>query len=435
VPLQWLGLACVLHTLVFGVTWWHVSGPLILSGAPGSLVVALGRLAGLLAGSAALLQVILVSRLPWLEPSLGCDRLYRLHRCVGFVVAPLFFSHPLLLTVGYARRYEVSLGQQFGDLATGLPHTWLAIPAVVIIVLAVTSSLPPIRRRLTYDAWHGSHLALYVAIALASLHQASGAEMIGQSWPQQYWVGLHVGVIGALVIFRVGRPLFRFARHTFRIDRIVAESDDVTSVYLTGRRLGRFAFNAGQYANVSFLSKGYWAPHPFSFSAAPNGRFLRITIKAVGDFTHRIRHLTPGGFALLEGPLGAFTASASIDRKYLMVAGGIGITPIRALIESLAAADRDVVLVYAARTASDLVFAAELRALTPHCHYILSQAATSDNGCERGRIDRSLLQRLVPDVQEREAFVCGPSTMMRGVVSALRALGVSGSRIHYERFA
>ena len=425
----------MLHTCGFSVTWWHVSGPLIVSGTPGSLIVALGRLAGLLAGSAVLLQVVLVSRLPWLEPSLGCDRLYRWHRCVGFLVAPLFFSHPLLLTFGYARRYDVSIGQQFGDLATGSPQTSLAIAAIVIILLAVTSSLPPIRRRLTYDAWHGGHLALYVAIGLASLHQASGAEMIGPSGWQQYWVGVHVVVIGALVIFRAGRPLFRFGRHRFQIDRIVAESDDVTSVYLTGRRLERFAFSAGQYANVSFLSKGHWAPHPFSFSAAPNGRFVRISIKAVGDFTRRIRHLTPGALALLEGPLGAFTASASIDRKYLMVAGGIGITPIRALIESLAAAERDVVLVYAARTASDLVFAAELRALTPHCHFILSQAATSENGCERGRIDRPLLERLVPDALEREAFVCGPPTMMTGVVSALRALGVSGSRIHYERFA
>src|SRR5204863_76397 len=121
-------------------------------------------------------------------------------------------------------------------------------------------------------------------------------------------------------------------------------SDDVTSVYLTGRRLDRFSFRAGQYANVGFLTKGLWAPHPFSFSAAPNGRFVRISIKAVGDFTRRIRHLAPGSVVLLEGPLGAFTAGASIGRKYLMVAGGIGITPIRALIESLAAGDGDVLL-------------------------------------------------------------------------------------------
>jgi len=433
-PLQWFAGACVVHICAVGGAWWHISGALISSGAPGGRLVALGRLIGLLVASAVLLQVALITRLPWIEPSVGCDRLFRLHRYLGFVVASLIVSHPVLLTIGYARRRHVSISRQFIDIATSWPYAWLAIAAIVIIALVVASSVPPIRRHLTYDVWHVGHLAMYIAIALAFLHQARGAEMLKQPWWRWYWVALHLAVIGALVVFRAGRPVFNLARHRFRIDRIVSESGDVTSVYLTGRRLERFSFRAGQYANVGILTKGLWVPHPFSFSAAPNGRFLRISIKAVGDFTRRIHHLTPGAFVLLEGPLGAFTAGASIGRKYLMVAGGIGITPIRALIESFPAADRDVVLVYGARTVNDLVFAAELRLLTPRCHFILSQPATTDDGHERGRLDRTMLERLVPDVQEREAFVCGPPPMMKSVIGALRALQVSGSRIHYERF-
>jgi len=284
---------------------------------------------------------------------------------------------------------------------------------------------------------------MYVALGFASLHQASGAEIAGQVWWADYWVALHLAVIGCLVVFRAGRPILGYARHRFRIDRIVAESDDVTSVYLTGRRLDRFTFRPGQYANVVFLSKGRWSPHPFSFSAAPNGQFLRVSIKAAGDFTDRIRELTPGTPALLEGPLGAFTAARPGD-KYLMVAGGIGITPIRALIESLAAAGRDIVLLYSVKTANDLVFASELRALTPRCHFILSRhtesttstgtGATSD-GHERGRIDLPMLARLVPDVRDREVFICGPQPMMKAVAAALGALQVRESSIHYEQFA
>jgi predicted ferric reductase len=435
-PLLCFGGACVLHICALGLAWWHISGALILSGAPGSRMVALGRLIGLLVGSAVLLQLALVSRLPWIEPSLGCDRLYRLHRYCGFVVAALFLGHPVLLTLGNARRHHVAPSRQFLDIATDWPYARPAIVASVIIALVVASSVPPLRRRLTYDAWHGGHLAMYFAVGLASLHQASGAEMLKQLWWGWYWMALHFAVVGALVVFRAGRPLFKLAQHRFRIDRIVSESDDVTSVYLTGRRLERFSFRAGQYANVAFLTKGLWVPHPFSFSSAPNGRFLRISIKAVGDFTSRIRDLTPGAVVLLEGPLGAFTtAGAAIGRKYLMVAGGIGITPIRALIESLAVDDRDVVLVYAARTVNDLVFAAELRGLTPRCHFVLSLAANTDDGHEHGRVDGAMLARLVPDVQEREAFVCGPPPMMNSVIGALRVLGVSGSRIHHERFA
>ena len=370
---------------------------------------------------------------------MGCDRLYRLHRRLGFLIGSLFLAHPALLTLGYARRHHVSISRQFVEFAADWP-TRLAIAAAVVIVLMVASSVSAIRRRLTHETWHASHLAMYVALGLASLHQANGAEIAGQPWWAAYWVALHIAVIGSLVVFRAGRPIVRSARHRFRIDRIVTESDDVTSVYVTGRHLERFSYRPGQYANVVFLSKGRWSPHPFSFSTAPNGRFLRVSIKAAGDFTNRICELTPGTPVLLEGPLGAFTAARLRD-KYLMVAGGIGITPIRALIESLAAAGRDIVLLYSVKTANDLVFASELRALTARCHFVLSRytegtAAGEDPvGYERGRIDRRMLVRLVPDVRDREVFICGPQPMMKAVAAALGELQVRESSIHYEQFA
>jgi predicted ferric reductase len=441
-PAQWLAAACLLHVAALGIAWWHVSSRLMLNGELGGRAVALGRFAGLLVGSGVLLQLVLVSRLPWIEPSVGCDRLYRLHRRLGFTLGSLFLAHPALLTVGYADRQQLSVSRQFMEFAADWP-TGLAIAALVVIAIMVVSSTPVIRRRLTYETWHVSHLAMYVALGVASWHQANGAEIAGQAWWADYWVALHVAVIGCLVVFRAGRPIFRCARHRFRIDRIVTESDDVTSVYLTGRQLDRFMFRPGQYANVAFLSKGRWAPHPFSFSAAPNGQFLRVSIKAAGDFTDRIRELTPGTLALIEGPLGAFTAAEPRD-KYLMVAGGIGITPIRALMESLAAAGRDIVLLYSVKTANDLVFASELRALTARCHFILSRCTENAESTktgetnvehERGRIDLRMLARLVPDVQDREVFICGPQPMMKAVAAALGALRVRESSIHYEQFA
>jgi predicted ferric reductase len=441
-PVQWLAVACLLHSAALGVAWWHASSRMLLNGHSGGRELALGRLAGLLVGSGVLLQLILVSRLPGLEPSVGSDRLYCWHRRIGFTLGSLFLTHPALVTVGYARRYQLSVTRQLMEFAAHWP-TRLAIAALIVIALMVASSTPLIRRRLTYETWHVSHLAMYVALGLASWHQANGAEIAGQPWWADYWIGLHLTVFGLLVVFRAGRPIFRGAKHRFRIDKIVSESSDVTSVYLTGRRIDRFTFRPGQYANVMFLSKGRWSPHPFSFSAAPNGQFLRVSIKAAGDFTNRIRELTPGTLALLEGPLGAFIAAERRD-KYLMVAGGIGITPIRALIESLAAAGRDIVLLYSAKTPNDLVFASELRALTAHCHFIVSRdtenptstaTGKSTVGHERGRIDLRMLARLVPDVQDREAFICGPQPMMKAVAAALGALQVPESSIHYEQFA
>jgi predicted ferric reductase len=434
-PAQWLGTACVLHASVVGAAWWHVSGGLLSHGHPGAPAVALGRLAGLLVSSAVLLQLVFVSRLPWIEASVGCDRLFRWHRRLGFVIGSGFLGHPALLILGYARRHHESFSDQFMEIARDWPYVWLAMIATVVIVAAATLSTPFLRRRLTYEAWHVSHLAMYVAVGFASLHQLNGAELTGQRWLVWYWVALHAAAMGCLAVFRAGRPILGFARHRFRIDKIVRESPDVFSVYLTGRRLNRFNFRSGQYANVAFISKGLWAPHPFSFSAAPNGRFVRVSVKAVGDFTSRIHELTPGTTALIEGPLGRFTASTSGRDKYLMVAGGIGITPIRALIESLVAAHRDVVLLYAVKTAKDLVFASELRRLTTHCHFVLSQSDDVTDGHEHGRIDDAMLRRLVPDALDREVFVCGPPLMMQAVIAALRAVQIRMAQIHYERFA
>ena len=92
-------------------------------------------------------------------------------------------------------------------------------------------------------------------------------------------------------------------------------------------------------------------------------------------------------------------------------------------------------LLYAVKTAKDLVFASELRVLTAHCHFILSQSAGASDGYEHGRIDRSMLARLVPDVRDREVFVCGPPLMMQAVIATLHAFQIRGSQIHYERFA
>src|SRR5258708_10728271 len=126
-PAQWLGTACVAHAVAIGTVWWHVSGGLLFGGHPGGRAVALGRLAGLLVSSAVLLQLALVSRLPGIEPSLGCDRLYRLHRRLGFAIGSLFLGHPALLTFGYARWHHLSLRRQFVDIARDLPH---ALPAI-----------------------------------------------------------------------------------------------------------------------------------------------------------------------------------------------------------------------------------------------------------------------------------------------------------------
>src|SRR5574342_648562 len=126
-PAQWLATACAVHAVAIGTAWWHVSGDLLFSGQPGGPAVAFGRLTGLLVSSAVLLQLVLVSRLPGIEPSLGSDRLQRLHRRLGFAIGSLFLGHPAWLILGYARWHHLSPRLQFAEIARELPHAWPAI--------------------------------------------------------------------------------------------------------------------------------------------------------------------------------------------------------------------------------------------------------------------------------------------------------------------
>ena len=282
---------------------------------------------------------------------------------------------------------------------------------------------------------------LYVAIGLAFLHQvSSGSDFTDHAAFRYYWYALYAFVIVNLLGYRFVRPALAFFRHRFTVTRVVPEPGDVTSVYIGGRNLERFAIEAGQFMIVRFLAKGYrWEAHPFSMSCFPDGRQLRLSIKRLGDFTRRIPELKPGTSVLIDGPHGVFTARQCAADKVLLIAGGIGITPVRSLAEELVGAGRDVVLVYGNRNGQTVVFKDELDELVARAggrlrvHYVMSD----DPGWpgEKGRIDRDRLARLVPDIAGREVYFCGPPVMRKGIRAALASLGVAASRIHDERFA
>ena len=140
------------------------------------------------------------------------------------------------------------------------------------------------------------------------------------------------------------------------------ESSDVVSVYLTGRRLDRLPVRAGQFLTVRFLDGPGWSrANPFSLSAAPDGRSLRITAKALGAGSARLAHLRPGTRVLFEGPYGRLSSRARTRPKVLLAGAGVGITPLRALAEGLEYAPGDAVLLD--RFTAEPLFVAELQAL------------------------------------------------------------------------
>ena len=132
------------------------------------------------------------------------------------------------------------------------------------------------------------HLSAYAAIALAWFHQIpTGNEFVIAELASDYWRGLYAATLAAVVFFRVVVPASDVLRHGLRVAAVDVEAPGVVSLRLTGRNLDRLGARPGQFFLWRFLTRDrWWKSHPFSLSAAPDGRSLRITVKGLGDFTN-----------------------------------------------------------------------------------------------------------------------------------------------------
>ena len=433
-------LAQVLVVIGFWA-WDHINHPLgnMLTGPVVGQYLAYGRLAGLMVALVILLQLLMIGRVAWIEQIFGLDQLSRIHHVTGFSLIIFLLAHPLLVTAGHAMQAEVGLVAQFLDFIKTWDDILPALIGVVILLVAVMGSLAIVRRCVSFEAWHGLHFLLYLAIALIIGHQlVLGHDLTGNPLFLIYWCGLYLFVLGNLLVYRIGRPLWNYRVHRFRVARLVPESADVTSVYIEGRAMNRFRMEGGQFVLVRFLARGFrWQAHPFSLSMPPNGETVRLTIKQLGDYTRQIPQLKPGTPVIIDGPHGIFTARRTTSAKVLLIAGGIGITPIRAMAGRLLEAGRDVLLLYANRNAAGVVFRNEIEELTAafparfKVVYVMSDEPSWPG--EKGFLDAERMTRLVPDLKERDAYLCGPPPMMKKVRIILRQQGAK--RIFYERFS
>src|SRR3954470_6178567 len=302
-----LGLAAVAaaNGLVVVALWWRAGG---LHEAHGTaqVLVSLGRITGLLGAYLSLVMILLLGRIPVVDRAIGLDRLARWHRWIGHACLWLLVAHTVLIAAGYTVGDRVSLWSEAGRLISTYPGVITATAGLVVLIGVVVSSVVIVRRRLRYETWYFVHLYAYLAIALAFSHQiATGTEFVGRTGARAYWIALYAATLGALVVFRVLAPLVRGARLRLRVERVVEEGPGVVSVEIGGGRLERLGARAGQFFGWRFLTRDrWWEVHPFSLSAAPDGRRLRITVKDRGDFTARLAGIRPGTRVLVEGPYG-----------------------------------------------------------------------------------------------------------------------------------
>ena len=429
-----------LRALFYGIAaaiagLWLKGGGLTGVHDPATLLISAGRLTGLFGAYLLLLQVLLMARLPFLQWTVGFDTLMRRHRLSGKVSLLLILAHVATITVGYALQGKISIADQAGQFLTSWPDMVPALIGTLLLIAVAATSIAIARRRLRYETWYAVHLMAYLGIFLTWFHQIpTGNEFIGAPLAAAFWTALYVGTLQLVVLFRLLQPALGFLWHRMRVAEVTPEGPGVVSLRIIGHHLDWLNARPGQWLSWRFLDGERWREaHPFSLSAAPDGRSFRITIKDLGDFSHALAGVKPGTFVLAEGPFGSFTAEAKTRDRAALIAGGVGITPIRALLEEL---QGDVVLIYRAERAGDLLFRDELDALARQrgitIRYVLGDHRAPGNAHLLGR---EHLRGLLPDIAGRDVYLCGPVGMIRSVGRTLHGLGVPQAQIHIDEFA
>jgi predicted ferric reductase len=418
--------------------WWVGSGHDGVRTLADALNVT-GRVTGLIGTYLVLWELLLMARIPWLDDAFGMEGLVILHRRNGFLILWLLVTHGVAQTIGYAMDNGFGIVQQLGDFIDHYDGLVPAIAGLLLLIAVAALSMSAARRRLSYQTWYFIHLYAYLAVALAFAHELTvGIDFIRAPLSVAYWWTLYAAVGAALLVFRVGRPVLRYERHRFRVERVEREAHEAISIYVSGRDVGSMPFEAGQFFLWRFLDGTRWyEAHPFSLSSGPGTPHLRFTTKNIGDYTSGLTKLRQGTPVVVEGPFGLFTPAACRSRKALLVGGGIGIAPIRPLAEALARDRVDVCVLYRCRRQRDIAFRGEFDALASRfgvrVEYLVSNRGPQ-GWIHADWFKAANLVKLVPDVTERDVFICGPHGMSRQLVRTLRSLGIPSERIHTEAF-
>ena len=421
-----LGFGATLALVITGETRGSLA-------APGGLLIAAGRLTGFTGAYLMLVMVVLIARFPWLERAVGQNRLLRWHRRIGPWSLGLITLHVALVTLGYAQLAKVGALRQLWAFLTTYPDVLAAAAAFGLLVMAGVTSIKIARRHLKYETWWIVHLYTYLALALAFAHQiVTGGSFIGHPLTRAFWIAIWVATAGSVIVFRVARPIGWNVQHQLRVVAVQGEAPGVFSVTCSGRRLARLAVSGGQFFQWRFLTRGlWWHAHPYSLSALPRPPYIRVTVKGLGDQSRAVAQLKPGTRVFIEGPYGAFTRHARTSESVALIGAGVGITPLRALLEDLPESVRVTVLVRAS-TPEDIVHRGEIATLVEQRGGQFHEVIGSRH---QVRIDANALRQLVPDLATSDVYICGPKDFNESIIAAATKLGVNRDRIHLEAFS
>ena len=400
-----------------------------------AIIASISRFAALTGSYFAIVGIFFVARIPAVEKGVGYDRLVAWHRKLGPWSLYLILAHVFFIVLSFAGQDQIPLYKEMWIFLKTFPWMWPALAGFILMMLAGVTSYKKARAKMSYETWWIIHVYTYIAIAASFMHQVLNGQMfVNHPLNRLYWTSLYVLMAAAVIIFRIGIPLWRSFKHNLVVDRVVVEAPGLISVIMRGRNLKDLKAEGGQFFGWRFLTRGHFLmSHPYSLSAAPSDKYLRITIKDLGDHSGSTLHIKPGTRVFVEGPYGAFTAGRATQPHIVAIGGGVGITPIRALMEEFKnGVEMDVF--YRVSRQEELILKDELDYLVANSnglvrvHYLVGSR-------KEHPMDAAYIKALAPRVADSDIYICGPEALVETVRHAAQELGVPKNRFHDEDFA
>ncbi|MGQ9609884.1 MAG: ferredoxin reductase family protein [bacterium] len=375
------------------------------------------------------IQFALSSRIKLIERDIGLDKLFRVHKIFGIIGFIFILIHPLALFL--------SDRLQGYDSKLFTPLKIIGIISLVLLALSALIAMLYGLIKIKYETWKNIHKLMYIAFPLAFIHSILIGSDLTRSIALKilWWV-----LLGAYLTILVYKLVmyFKIRRNPFKISEVKQETHDTWSLFFDGKYK---IYKPGQFLTVRLIRNGKVSEsHPFTMSSSPTRDKISITVKAVGDFTSTIKDVRISDLAYVDEPYGVFSFLNYDEKNLVFIAGGIGITPFISMLRYIydKKLERNIVLIWGNKTSDDIAFKDELERLESEIsslkviHVMSNQSEWQG---EKGYIDSEKLKKYIKDFRNSQFFVCGPPIMMTKVIKALKELGVSNRKIHYERFA
>lgn len=422
-------ISVVLTISVIMLGWWSMNEALLVT--YGDRLIVIGRLFGLLAAWSVIVQIILMSRVPFIERNFDLQENVQLHTYNGYVLLATITGHVVFLVLGYALPAHINFFDQFVTFNTQYQDVFLATVGTLIFFVASFLSLHALRSKMKYEIWYAIHITIHLGILMTFLHQVkTGNDFIHNFWFTAFWYGLYILAFVVWLRYRILHPVILAYKYRFRVESVMAMAAHTYSIRLVGRNVSQFEFEPGQYATWRFLAKGLWyEAHPFSISSPQGANYVQFTVKASPMLTEKIANVQPGTYVIVDGPRGSFTSErADETSKVVLIAGGIGVAPYLSMIGDFLRKGKDVMLLYSARSEADVAFRSEL---------IQLQSQGLKVGLYLNEVGQSIGPEVLAGISRSDTtiYICGPDGMSRAFVATLRSLGFSQESIITERFA